>query len=270
MLGSQGNSQQVWSGTGPSYRHIPSNLPWSPLLPITLTRSPSLHGNTCSLLWSFAFASPVLGKMRQKSPNTHRSNLHVKEKIVCEPPQCRAGSRSGGVAACTHRTHTSLRSCPASSATGCLGRQPILHHSPDSTFPLCHRTECSVRFLSALRVCTQTAPHFFIMHYLLITCQVGDTKSMRRLKIRITRPITYPVKALNFFARTRPAIVSAKCYPKFGKIIHSEGIFKSIGQGLVQRGLRENKYILFISFLIYQVVSRRKYQFSTNRPLTSF
>lgn len=55
---------------------------------------------------------------------------------------------------------------------------------------------------------------------------MGDAKNMLRLKIRITRPITYTVKALNSFARTCPAIISAKCFPKCGKRIHTEGIFR--------------------------------------------
>lgn len=78
---------------------------------------------------------------------------------------------------------------------------------------------------------------------------------MLRLKIRILITITYTVRALNPFPRTSPAIISAKCFPKRGKRIHSEGIFKSTGQGLTQHGLRDSEYTLFTSFVIYQILS---------------
>lgn len=157
--------------------------------------------------------------------------------MACESPQGRTGLRYRGA----------VQSYPASNSTrclwssGCFRRWQILHRSLDNKIStMSERPTHSVRSLSVLRFCTQTVTHFLIIKYLPIPCSVGGTKNMLRLEIRIIITITYTVRALNPFPRTSPAIISAKCFPKRGKRIQAEGIFKSTGQGLTQRGLRDS------------------------------
>lgn len=126
-LGSDGNNQQAWSGTVhftwgtcPLIYHSPLSL----LLLTSLT-----NGHHLLVLWSFEFASPVLGRMRQQPPHIQRPNMHKKEYKSVHLPSATEQHGCAPAKQSQPASRAVLRAVQRDCGPGAVSAVEDLHHS---------------------------------------------------------------------------------------------------------------------------------------------
>lgn len=168
-LGSDGNNQQAWSGTVHFTWGTCPLIYHSPLSPLLLTSL--TNGHHLLVLWSFEFASPVLGRMRQQPPHIQRPNMHKKEYKSVHLPSAEQSSMGVHLQnRASQPPELSYGQFKGTVVQGLSQRWKISIIHLRMKFPLAsYPPKYLVRFLSALRFCIQTVTHFFIIKYLLMT-----------------------------------------------------------------------------------------------------